>query len=84
MEAERVRGYLASDEGVAELEMELAGAREMGIQAVPTFLIEGQYVVQGAQSASVFLQALEEVEKRMAAPAPGAGGDGCDDGSCAV
>ena len=84
MEEARVRGYLASEEGMAELEDELAGAREMGIRAVPTFLIEGQYVVQGAQSASVFLQALEEVEKRVAAPAATAGGDGCEDGSCEV
>jgi predicted DsbA family dithiol-disulfide isomerase len=83
MDEIRVRSYLGSDEGVAELEAELEGARRLGVRAVPTFVIEGQYVVQGAQSASVFLQALEEVEKRLSATVPGEG-DGCDDGSCAI
>jgi hypothetical protein len=40
-------------------------------------------MVQGAQSASVFLQALEEVEKQAAAAVPG-NSAGCEDGSCAV
>jgi predicted DsbA family dithiol-disulfide isomerase len=71
MDEERVRGHLASGEGEAELRAELAEARSLGIRAVPTFLIDEQYLVEGAQSPSAFLQALEEVERRSAAPADG-------------
>jgi predicted DsbA family dithiol-disulfide isomerase len=66
MDEERVRSHLASDEGEAALRAEMAEARDMGIRAVPTFLIDGKYVVEGAQSPSAFLQALEEVEKLSA------------------
>ena len=82
LDEERVRSYLASDEGAEELASELDQARRLGIRAVPSFVFEGKFMVQGAQSASVFLQALEEVEKQAATvPADSAG---CDDGSCAV
>lgn len=62
MDAERVRAYLASEEGVHEVGAEIAGARSLGIHAVPTFVFEGQFAVQGAQPPSVFLRALEEVD----------------------
>ena len=84
MDAARVRGYLASGEGEAETEAELREARELGVQAVPTFVFEGQYVVEGGQPASVFLQVLEEVERRTAAAVTTGDGDACADGSCAV
>ena len=83
MEEERVRGYLESGEGSDELAAELERARALGIRAVPSFVFEGKFMVQGAQSASVFLQALEEVEKQAAATVP-ADSAACDDGSCAV
>ena len=83
MDAERVRGYLASEEGVAEVKEEIGAARQLGITAVPTFVFEGRYGVQGAQPASAFLQTLEAVARESAA-APQPGADGCDDGSCAV
>jgi predicted DsbA family dithiol-disulfide isomerase len=83
MDAERVRGYLASDEGLAEVKGEIRDARQLGITAVPTFVFEGRYGVQGAQPASAFLQAFETVARESAA-APQPGADGCDDGACAV
>lgn len=85
MDAERVRGYLASGEGDAELGAELDEARALGVQAVPTFVFDGQYVVEGGQPASVFLQVLEEVErlgKEAAVATPG--GEACADGACEV
>ncbi len=95
MDGARVRGYLASGEGLEETRYELDQARRLGIRSVPTFIFEGQYAVQGAQPASVFLQALEEVAARTArAPVEGGSGEGesaeadtddaCADGSCAV
>lgn len=92
MDAARVRAYLASDEGAAELEAEFTDARQRGVQAVPTFVFDGQFAVSGAQSASTFLQVLEEVQQRaQAAAAPGAAAgesgdeaEACADGACAV
>ena len=93
MDAERVRAYLASDEGERELQAELRAARELGVQAVPTFVFDGKYMVEGGQPASTFLQVLEEVERRSAADASerreageaaAEGDDACADGACAV
>ena len=58
--------------------------------AVPTFVFEGQWAVQGAQSASAFLQVLEEVTERTAGAEASANGEAdeavenCADGSCAI
>lgn len=86
MDADRARDYLAGTEGAEEVRAEIAGAQRLGISAVPTFIFEGRYAVQGAQPASAFLQALETVARETAAAAPqgAATGDACDDGSCAV
>lgn len=70
MDEARVRAYLASDEGLEETRYELDQARRLGIQSVPTFIFEGKFAVQGAQPASVFLQALEEIAARLAQEAP--------------
>jgi len=83
MDPGRARAYLASDEGRAEVQAEIAEARGLGITAVPTFVLDGRYGVQGAQPASTFLQALEAVA-REASSTPEADADGCADGSCAV
>lgn len=90
MGAERARAYLDSNESAPELEAELDHARKLGVQAVPTFVFDGQYVVQGGQPASVFLQVLEEVQRLSTTTAADAsassdpGDDTCADGSCAV
>lgn len=92
MDVSRVRAYLASDELLEETRYEFDQARRLGIRSVPTFIFEGKFAVQGAQPASVFLQALEEVATRLAQEAPAeADSDSdsdsdaaCDDGSCAI
>jgi predicted DsbA family dithiol-disulfide isomerase len=95
MDRARVHDYLASGEGLEETRYELDQARRLGIRSVPTFIFEGQYAVQGAQPASVFLRALEEIAEKIE-PAPAVGGAAesaaaragtdaaCADGSCAV
>lgn len=80
MDEARVRDYLASGEGLEETKAALDAAQQLGIRAVPTFVFEGKFAVQGAQSASTFLQALEEVARQTAQVG---GDDGADDGSCA-
>ncbi|HEX7091553.1 MAG TPA: DsbA family oxidoreductase [Longimicrobiales bacterium] len=86
MDRARVREYLDSGEGLLETREELEHARRIGVRAVPTFVFDDQYVVEGAQPASVFLRVLEEVASRAAgSDAEGGGGAAaCDDGACAV
>lgn len=70
MDPGRVRAFLASAEGVQEVREEIEEARRLGISAVPTFVFEGRYAVQGAQSVPAFLQALETVARATAGPGP--------------
>lgn len=90
LDRDRVLAYLASDEGVAEVRREIDQAREMGVTAVPTFVFEGTWAVQGAEESATFLRVLKQVREGMrerdgssSAPEPAAG-DACADGSCAV
>lgn len=59
MDGVRVSAYLASNEGAREVREDIERARRLGITAVPTFVFENRYAVQGAQPTSAFLQALE-------------------------
>jgi predicted DsbA family dithiol-disulfide isomerase len=63
MDEGRARAYLASSEGVAEVKEGIRYAQQLGISAVPTFVFEGRYGVQGAQPTSTFLQTLEAVAR---------------------
>ncbi|MBD0321398.1 MAG: DsbA family oxidoreductase [Gemmatimonadetes bacterium] len=83
VDAARAAAFLASDEGVAEVKAEIRDARQIGVTAVPTFVFEGRYGVQGAQPASAFLQTLEAVARETAGAATPAA-DGCADGACEV
>lgn len=85
LDRDRVTAYLASDEGTAEVRARISEAQAMGITAVPTFVFEGKWAVQGAQEASTFLQVLEQVSAETASePATATAGDNCADGSCAI
>lgn len=83
--AARVEALLASDEGLAEVRAGLGQAQALGIQSVPTFVINGRYAVQGAQPPEVFAQVLEKVAVELA-PAPVAGNDepACGADGCSV
>jgi len=89
MDRDRVEAYLASDEGLQEVQDEIAHAQRLGIRAVPTFVFDERTAVQGAQPASVFLQALEEIYQESQVD-PGstsphdASTEACVDGSCTV
>ena len=66
MDRERTRSYLASGEGLAETQEEIAEAQQLGIRAVPTFVFEGQYLVEGGQPSAVFTDVLREVARLTA------------------
>ena len=85
LERERVDAYLASGEGLREVQDEIARAQRLGIRAVPTFIFDGTYALQGAQPTSAFLQLLEQVQEEAAATASDdAAAEACADGTCTV
>lgn len=59
IDAQRARDYLASGEGREDVRAEIDNARKLGITAVPTFIFDRKYAVQGAQPSATFLQALQ-------------------------
>jgi predicted DsbA family dithiol-disulfide isomerase len=84
MDGARVTAYLASDEGQQEVSAAFDEARRRGITAVPTFVFNDTYAVQGPQPAAALLDVLEKVAAEEAAAAePAAADDGaCADGVC--
>jgi predicted DsbA family dithiol-disulfide isomerase len=61
------RGWLATDGGVVEVREGLAEAAELGITAVPTFVIDRRFLVPGAQDPDTFLQILRQAAERSRA-----------------
>ena len=82
LEPARVAAYLESNEGLDETRAEIREAQELGITAVPTFIFDGRYAVEGGQPAPVFLQALETVARERALAVVDAGDATCSDDSC--
>lgn len=82
MDRERVRSYLRSSEGLDETRAAIAEAREIGIGAVPTFIFDGRYALEGGQPVPVMLQALETVARERAAAGTTGGGEVCADDVC--
>ncbi|MCF6272848.1 MAG: DsbA family oxidoreductase [Rhodobacteraceae bacterium] len=52
---------LASDADSDEIRAEDEKAREMGVSGVPTFLIDGQYVVNGARDTGFWVDLIDEI-----------------------
>ncbi len=84
LDRERVTAFLASDEGADEVRAEIDQAHQMGIGAVPTFVFEGRYALQGAQPASVFRDALAEIHNRLTTAPVSDTAESCADDACAV
>jgi predicted DsbA family dithiol-disulfide isomerase len=56
-----VERFLAEGAGSEEVGAEEAAVRRLGITAVPTYLLNGRYVVKGAQNPGAFTAIFEEV-----------------------
>jgi predicted DsbA family dithiol-disulfide isomerase len=67
-ERESIVEFLASERGVAEVAAELEQAREQGITAVPTYVVNGMWAIPGAQEPETFAQVFRKIAAR-------AGGD---------
>ena len=59
-----VRTFLTSESGVGEVNEELARAASHGITGVPTYVIEGQWAIPGAQDADTFERVLRRAASR--------------------
>lgn len=58
--------WLNSNDGEAEVRRDIMEAGELGITAVPTFVIDGRWAIPGAQDAEVFERALLRMSQRPA------------------
>jgi predicted DsbA family dithiol-disulfide isomerase len=67
LDHDRVRAFLDSDDGIAEVRHELQTAAEMEITAVPTFVFDGKWMVPGAQDPETFVQVLRRVVAKRTA-----------------
>ena len=61
MEPGKIRAFLESDEGTAEVRAEEAMAHRQGISSVPTFIVNGRYAISGAQPSEALAEALREI-----------------------
>lgn len=87
MPSERVRSFLSSDDGTAEVQHLLQVAAENEISAVPTFVLDGRWAVPGAQDAETFVNVIRRLLQRRTqeeAAAVETDGRACDDEVCDV
>ena len=61
MDVDLVDRLLSSDADRDLIEQEVAQAREIGVQGVPTYIFENKYVLTGAQEPQVLVSAIEEI-----------------------
>jgi predicted DsbA family dithiol-disulfide isomerase len=61
MDRGRAVAYLQSNEGIAEVQAQIDEARQLGVSAVPTFVFNEQYALQGAQPIEIFQRVLSEL-----------------------
>ncbi|MDW3213324.1 MAG: DsbA family oxidoreductase [Ilumatobacteraceae bacterium] len=83
--------FLESDRGRAEVAAYLEQAAGAGISAVPTFVINGQWAIPGAQDTDTFVNVFRRLTDKLAAEAatePSApdttDDDACNDDACEV
>ncbi|MEH0157458.1 DsbA family oxidoreductase [Limibacter armeniacum] len=78
LSAEALTKFETSEEGKAEVLKEESNYRMMGVNAVPTFIINDKYMIQGAQPVEVWKQAFEQVEGLQTGSDAVCGPDSCD------
>jgi predicted DsbA family dithiol-disulfide isomerase len=79
--------FLASDQGRAEVAAYFEQAAGSGISAVPTFVINGQWAIPGAQDPETFVTVLRRLHEKAAAEAAAVAADDsrtCTDDACEV
>ena len=69
MDAAVVRKLLETESDIEDIRARDAHSREMGINAVPTFIVGGRHAVPGAQPADLWLKVIEEIKDQVEADA---------------
>lgn len=67
MDSELVTELLASDADIELVTREAGLAGQMGISGVPAFVLQGKYVLVGAQDTDVLLRVFDKVREKEAA-----------------
>ena len=65
MDSDMVKRLFASGQDKLEIQERDASARDMGVDAVPTFIVAGQHVVSGAQSVELWRSVIEDIQKQL-------------------
>lgn len=81
LDADDVADVLASDDFGIDVRTDEALATQIGITAVPTFVLDQKYAVTGAQPVAALLQALTQAWAEQGTPAPQREPDHCG-GAC--
>lgn len=85
--------FLESDRGHAEVAAYLRQAADAGISAVPTFVVNGQWAIPGAQDTDTFVNVFRRLTEKLAAdaadaaaatPSTDAADQACTDDACEV
>jgi predicted DsbA family dithiol-disulfide isomerase len=83
MDRSDVIAFLESDGGKAEVAAYLEQAADSGISAVPTFVINGQWAIPGAQDSETFVNVIRRLNDQLATAAMTAG-ETCADDACDI
>ena len=63
MDTDLIEEVLATDRDIDEVEKEIALAHELGVQGVPTYVIDQQHLLVGAQRAEILADALVQISQ---------------------
>lgn len=66
MDASVILRLLNSDSDIEEIRGRDAAAREMGVTSVPTFIVDGQHAVPGAQPPELWAKVIAEIQEKTA------------------
>ena len=78
----QVRQWQAGEQGLAALQAELKAGQQAGITSVPTFVINQQWAIAGAQPVDTFVQALRQIAAESGPQPAESAADGCGDNGC--
>jgi predicted DsbA family dithiol-disulfide isomerase len=76
---EETLAFLESEAGVPEVRAEIEQATDLGITAVPTFVVDSTWAIPGAQDTDTFVNVFRQLKQRTdVEPAPACEDDICD------
>jgi predicted DsbA family dithiol-disulfide isomerase len=64
MAKEKVSTYLNSNDGTDDVQKLMTFSRQQGISSVPSFSLDGQFILSGGQQSEVFLAAINRLDSK--------------------